>query len=172
MPSVSLPGTELLSPLSARLWRVLPKGADPLSPAPSPEGRFHHSGQPALYLSPSAQSALRATTRRIRSPEDYVAQSYLLTTTGIVDLRRAALRKALGLSTEEVSRPWRHERKAGRPASSWKASDLARHMGADGLIWTARNAPQLWHLVLFDWPGLHPEGEALPLNGTAQKFLP
>lgn len=152
MLSVSLPGIKPFTPFSARLWRALPKGADPLSPAPSPEGRFHHSGQRAIYLSPSPQAARRATARKAGGA-DLLLQSYSVTLHHLADLRRAEVCEALGLTGHEASRPWRSERIAGRPASSWCASDAARAAGCDGLIWTVRNAPHLWHLVVFDLSG-------------------
>ncbi|WP_158617291.1 RES family NAD+ phosphorylase [Falsigemmobacter faecalis] len=143
-----MPATEPFIPFSARLWRALPKGADPLSPAPSPEGRFHHSGQQAIYLSPSPQAAGRATARKAGGADLHL-QSYLVRLHRLADLRHADVCQALGLTGSEASRPWRSERIAGRPASSWRASDAARAAGCDGLIWTVRNAPHLWHLVVF-----------------------
>jgi hypothetical protein len=63
--------------------------------------------------------------------------------------------------------PWLPERSAGRPATSWTASDAVRAAGLDGMIYTARSAPDRWHLVLFCWnaPGaarLAPDGPPLP----------
>jgi len=152
MLSVSLPATEPFIPFSARLWRALPRGADPLSPAPSPEGRFHHSGQRAIYLSPSPQAAERATARKAGGA-GLQLHSYSVTLHRLADLRRTEIRMALCLTGAEASRPWRSERIAGRPASSWRASDAARAAGCDGLIWTVRNAPHLWHLVVLDPSG-------------------
>lgn len=146
MPNSNLP----FRTLRARLWRALPEGADPCAPAPAPEGRFHHSGQQALYLSPSPQAALRATARQAKGAQ-LIAKALDLNVRRLLDLRDPATCAALGLSGSEASRPWRPERIAGLQASSWRASDAARAAGAEGLIWPVRNAPHLWHLVLFHW---------------------
>lgn len=69
----------------------------------------------------------------------------------IADLRDLATCAALGLQGVETAIPWLPERTAGLPATTWRASDSVRKAGADGMIYTARSAPDRWHLVLFRW---------------------
>lgn len=141
-----------LIPLGGRFWRILPAAADPLSPVRSPEGRFHHSGQPALYCSPSPEAAGHAVAPYLR-PGDPPRLAFPLHLHGarIADLRDPATLAALGLHGHETAVPWLPERAAGRPATTWTASGAARAAGACGMIYTARSAPDRWHLVLFRW---------------------
>lgn len=69
----------------------------------------------------------------------------------VIDLRTPATLVALGLSRYESATPWMPERELGQPATTWRASDAARGTGACGMIYTARSAPERWHLVLFRW---------------------
>lgn len=160
MPNASLPGTDI----SGRFWRLLPAAADPLSPVLSREGRFHHDGQAALYCSPSPEAAAHAIARYLR-PGDAPRLAYplALTAARIADLRDASTLAALGLKGHETAVPWLPERAAGRPATTWTASDAVRAARLHGMIYTARSAPDRWHLVLFCWnrPGaaqLQPDG--------------
>ncbi|WP_323038413.1 RES family NAD+ phosphorylase [Gemmobacter sp.] len=148
MPNASWPVTDL----SGRFWRILPAAADPLSPVRSAEGRFHHSGQAALYCSPTAEAAGHAVAA-YRRPGDAPRLAYplFLCAARIADLRQPATVRALGLTGQETAVPWLPERAAGLPATSWTASDTARAAGACGMIYTARSAPDRWHLVLFRW---------------------
>lgn len=154
--------------LCGRFWRILPAAADPLTPARAPEGRFHHSGQPALYGSPSPRAAGHAVARYLR-PGGAARYAYplALTQARIADLRDTAICAALGLRGDETAVPWLPERSHGQPATTWRASDAVRASGADGMIYIARSAPDRWHLVLFRWnlPGtaqLARDGPPLP----------
>jgi RES domain-containing protein len=140
--------------LSGRFYRIV-FAADighVLGGVLTPEARFHHSGQPALYLSPSPEAAGFAVASFV-GPDDPPRVLVPVEVEGarVVDLRDAAHREALGLAGHEPSVPWQPERSAGRPATSWRASDVARAAGADGMIYVARSAPSRWHLVLFRW---------------------
>lgn len=146
----------------------MPAAADPLSPVRSTEGRFHHGCQPALYCSPSPEAAAHAIAA-YRRPGDAPRLAYplALTDARIADLRDAGTLAALGLKGHETAVPWLPERAAGHPATTWTASDAVRAAGLHGMIYTARSAPDRWHLVLFCWnrPGaahLTPDGP--PLN--------
>ena len=146
MPNASCPVTEL----SGRFWRILPATADPLTPVRSAEGRFHHSGQDALYCSPSAQAAGYAVARYLRAGDaPRMAFPLLVRHARIADLRQPATLDALGLQGPEPAVPWLPERSLGLPATAWRASDAVRAAGASGMIYTARTAPDRWHLVLF-----------------------
>lgn len=118
----------------------------------TPEARFHHSVPSALYLSPSPEAAGFAAAAFV-GPDDPLRLLVPVRVEGarIVDLRDAAHRTSLGLAGREPSVPWQPERSAGRPATSWRASDAARAAGADGMIYVARSEPSRWHPVLFRW---------------------
>ena len=57
----------------------------------------------------------------------------------------------LALQAMKPPSPGLPERAAGLPATTWTASDAVRAAGACGMIYTARSAPDRWHLVLFRW---------------------
>jgi RES domain-containing protein len=147
-------GIRLRVPLSGTFYRVVFAQDLPriLDGAIHPEGRFHHDGQAALYLSPSLKSVGFAIDIYVK-PEDppRVVQALALRSARMVDLRQPETCRALGLTGAESSTPWMPERAAGRPASSWAASDAARASGACGMIFAARRDPTRWHLVLFRW---------------------
>ena len=135
----------------------------------SPEGRFHHSGQPALYMSPSPEAAAFAVATYLQpSDPPRVTARLRLTGARVVDLRDNDTLAALGL-TNEPSVEWQPERAQGLPATSWRASDAARATGADGMIYTSRKVPSRWHLVLFRWNqpgGALVELATAPVNWT------
>lgn len=138
-----------------------------LAGAKSPEGRFHHDGQPALYLSPTPDAAGHAIAAYLR-PDDpaRVIIALTLQNARVVDLRDPATLQTLRLDGTEASTPWQPERQQGLPATTWRASDAARATGADGMIYTARSAPSRWHLVLFSW------NRVLQPHGAATRFNP
>ena len=51
------------------IWRAAFEGRSPLILASAPEGRFHHSGQPALYASLTPEGC-RVAIRRYLAPTD------------------------------------------------------------------------------------------------------
>lgn len=140
--------------VSGRFWRsVFAVDADRvLEGARSPEGRFHHDGQVVLYLSPSPEFSRIGINAYLR-PGDAPRVIVPLEVRGadLVDLRDPAVQGALGLNGTEAGTLWQPERAAGRPATSWIASDAARASGADGIIYAARSDPARWHIVLFRW---------------------
>ncbi|NDV01981.1 RES family NAD+ phosphorylase [Pseudoroseicyclus tamaricis] len=136
--------------LDAPAWRILwAAHPNPLAPVRAPEGRFHHTGQPALYLSLSEAGAASALARYL-GPDDppRLIQKLHLRTDGIADLRN-----------DEIARAAWHE--MDRPAPTWALSDAARSAGARGLLYRSRTRPELEHVVLFDWAG------ALEVTGSA-----
>lgn len=117
-----------------------------------PEGRFHHSGQPAFYASPTPEGAAVAIDIYLRrSDPERVMVQLQLRDAELADLRDPATCAALGIDPKTPSVPWADERKAGKPATSWRASDAVRAAGADGMIYASRRAPERWHVVLFSW---------------------
>ena len=140
--------------LSDRFWRIVfAEHADTLlAGARHPEGRFHHEGQPVLYLSPTPQAAGFAIDAYL-SADNRPRQLIPLDIRGarVCDLRDRATCAALGIDPVWPSAPWLPERAQGLPATSWRASDAVRAAGSDGMIYASRTQPSRWHLVLFRW---------------------
>ncbi|MFT6674107.1 MAG: RES domain-containing protein [Sulfitobacter sp.] len=137
----------------------------------SPEGRFHHSCQPALYLSSRQDWAGHAIARYIgRDDPPRVICELDLSQARMLDLRKVAPCRALGIDPDLAAVPWLPERAEHRFASSWQVADQARATGADGLIYQARSAPERWHLVLFRWNS--PDAPLLRDRHQDRAFLP
>ena len=122
------------------LWRAVFLDADPLSPVPSAEGRFHHSGQPAIYGSLSPEGCAVAIRRYLRAEDPPRC---------VVPLRIRAARLADARGRAEASQVWQDIRDTGLPSPTWQISDAARALGAEGLFYSSRSRPDLTHLVLF-----------------------
>jgi RES domain-containing protein len=140
--------------VAGRFWRTV-FAADldrVLQGARSPEGRFHHDGQPTLYLSPSPAFSRIAVDTYLRDGDPpRIIVPIDVSDAHLADLRDPKVQQHLGLIGTEASTLWQPERAAGRPATSWIASDAARNADADGIIYAARSDPQRWHIVLFRW---------------------
>jgi RES domain-containing protein len=150
------------------------RAARVLDPAISPEGRFHHDAQPALYVSSRpdwAEHAIKAYVRPGDPPR--VICALRLAGAAVLDLRNPDHCAAWDIDPARAAVPWLPERAADLPASTWKVSDRARASGADGMIYTARSEPARWHLVLFRWHGARLAGPVLPYplrpDGPAKK---
>ncbi len=149
--------TPLVEPLAGRFYRMLfvQDLLRLLDGAIRPEGRFHHSGQPALHLSPSVEAAGFAVDIYVGSNDPpRVVQPMVLTGARIMDLRRPEVFRHFGLNGNEPSVPWLPEREAGMPATSWRASDAVRKSAVDGMVFSSRRNAARWHLVLFQWNAL------------------
>jgi RES domain-containing protein len=151
--------------LDGLFFRIVPaeRAAGALDPAISPEGRFHHSGQPTLYVSSRPDWACHAIQTYVRASDPpRVIVELRLTGTRVVDLRNPTHCAAAGIDPKQAAVPWLPQRAQSLPASTWEVSDRARSSGADGMIYTARSEPTRWHLVLFRWPDAHLTGRMLP----------
>ena len=135
-------GTGLIA-FSGTVWRMIFAGQDPRAPVRSPEGRFHHSGQRALYTSLTPEGTAVAI-RRYVAPDDPPR--------AVVALTLAPLRVADHRGNPALSVVWQDIRAAGAVAPTWAWSDAARIAGADGLLYSSRSRPDLSHLVLFADP--------------------
>ncbi|SDW70531.1 RES domain-containing protein [Ruegeria halocynthiae] len=128
---------------SGPVWRVLFRAnlSDPLIPARASEGRFHHSGQFALYASLSMEG-VGVAIRRYISKDDppRVIQQFQISKAQMLDVRGQA----------SASVVWQGMRESGALSPTWKYSDDARSKGADGLLYSSRSRPELSHLVLFN----------------------
>ena len=157
-----------MKPLSGLFYRLkeTARAGEILAPAHSPEGRFHHDGQKAIYLSETPDGCRLAMSYYAR-PGDPPQTIFSLYLSGarILDLRDAAQCARFGIDPVNASIRWQHERAAGRIASTWAISDAARAAGADGMLNPSRSRPGLTHLVLFRWN--EPGGPKLVVDGFA-----
>lgn len=116
------------------------------------EGRFHHEGQPAFYMSPSIEDAGYAVARYVREGDPpRVAVELILSAAKVADLRNPVHCETLAIDPYDAGIDWLPQREGGQPAKSWRPVDAVRSAGADGMIYTARYNPARWHLVLFRW---------------------
>lgn len=142
-----------------------------LQGAITPEGRFHHSGQAAFYMSPTPDAAKIAVATYLRDGDPpRIIAALKVTKARILDLRRADVLMHLGLTGDEPSVLWLPERAKSLPATSWVASDAVRKAGADGMVYTSRKDPRRWHIVLFRWN--QATGAQLLQNGPPMPFDP
>jgi len=112
-----------------------------LAPARAPEGRFHHSGQAALYASLSAEGAGIAIRRYVSANDPpRVVQQAQVTNAKLVDLR----------GQRDASILWQDIYNAHGKSPTWRFSDRARVACADGLLYSSRSRPDLSHVVLFN----------------------
>lgn len=145
----------MITELSGPVWRILFRAQShtPLAPARAPEGRFHHSGQFALYASLSAQGAGIAIRRYVTSKDaERTIQRFSVLGARLLDVR----------GNPQASIVWQDIQQTGAPSPTWAFSDAARQQGADGLIYSSRSRPDLSHLVLFGVSDalIWPDGEA------------
>jgi RES domain-containing protein len=144
----------MITAVSGRFWRSVfaADAARVLEGARSPEGRYHHDGQAALYLSPTPEFSRIAIDAYLRADDPpRVIVPLEVRDARLVDLRNVTVQRALGLKGTEAGTLWQPERAMGRPATSWIASDAARAANAQGIIYAARSDPARWHVVLFRW---------------------
>jgi len=143
-----------VKPLSGTFYRLIntARAGEILAPAQSPEGRFHHDGQQAMYLSETPEGCYVAMAYYARAgdPEKTVC-ALTLSHARILDLRDPAQCARFGIDPTNANNLWQNERAKGLPASPWVISDAARRAGADGLLSPSRSRPQLTHLTLFRW---------------------
>ena len=150
--------SDLLRPLTGRFWRAgfIAHEADLLTPARAPEGRWHHGGQQALYLSGSpegCQVALKVYLRQDDGPRGIYPLD--VSARRIADLRCPEARTSLGTSLDKIHAFWADLLDAGQHSPTWTLADRLRDMGADGLLTPSRSRPDLTHLTLFSWNEMH-----------------
>ncbi len=133
-------------------------------------GRYHRPGQPALYMSPSAEWARIATSGYFR--EDGIQRVIVQLEVGaanVLDQRDQQACASLGIDRELSNHSWRDALKCGAEPASWANADAARAIGANGIVDRSRHIPDGWHVTLFHWnqPGA-PEvaviGEPIPVK--------
>jgi hypothetical protein len=136
------------------IWRAAFEGQSPLIPASAPEGRFHHSGQTALYASLTPEGC-RVAIRRYIAPDDppRLIHPLHLKAERVIDMTG---RPELGIV-------WQDLRESG-PSPTWVISDRLRAEGWQAMLYSSRSRPDLTHIVAFDLlsPALTAAGAALP----------
>ena len=156
--------------LTGRFYRMkfLHEAEDILGPARAAEGRSHHGGQRALYLSETPEGTIVATARYVAENDPPRAIFPLwLEGARVVDLRDAAATAAWGIDTTHRAAEWQAIRARGLPSPTWAISDRVRELGLDGMLYASRSQPDLTHLTLFRWnePGaaaVRPDGNPKP----------
>jgi len=143
-----------LKPLSGTFYRLkeTARAGEILAPAHSPEGRFHHDRQKAIYLS-ETREGYRVAMSYYARPGDAPQTMFALhlSAARILDLRDARQCTRFAIDPANSNIRWQKERAAGQIASTWAISDAARAAGADGMLNPSRSRPGLTHLVLFRW---------------------
>jgi len=144
-------------------------------PGSESAGRYNRPGQPTLYLTPEADWAAIATGNY--AAEDGLARVIVplsLDRALVVDQRDAATCARLGIDPADAAGRWRPHLAAGREPPSWRNSDAARAVGADGIIDPSRGILGGWHVALFRWnragaPQLRIAGEPLACDYRAAR---
>lgn len=133
------------------VWRLLPRvlADTPAAAAKAPEGRFHHSGQIAVYASLTAEGANVAIQRYLNDGVERILIPMWLTSHRVADAR--------GMPAASIV--WQDLRAAGQASPTWMFSDAARHAGADAMLYSSRSRPDLSHVVVFHLGCLCPAGQ-------------
>ena len=156
-------------------WRAMfaADAGDPLRPARAPEGRSHHGGQRALYLSATPEGCV-VTSRVYLRPGDpeRVILPLWVRSGRIVDLRDAGATAAWGIDTTHRAADWQAIRATGAPSPTWAISDRVRALGLDGMLYASRSHPAKTHLTLFSWAlsGGPPGGAEVAPGGAPVPF--
>jgi len=135
-----------LSPFKGLVWRIMfaDRKQHACDPVPSPVGRFHHSGQVALYTSCSEDGARVAIKRYLKSDDPArIIIPLQINAARVYDITKTDL-------SSRASVVWQDCFAKGEPAPTWEYSDAARDAGAQGMLYASRSRPDLTHFVLFD----------------------
>ncbi len=159
--------------VSGRFYRAVlaDRAEHVLDPSgPDSAGRYHRPGQSAIYITPEADWAAIVTGSY--AAEDGLARSIVpleLDEAHVLDQRDESICAKLGIDRSMSIARWRPALAEGREPLSWQCADVARAMGADGLIDPSRGIVGGWHAALFRWnvpgaPQLRVAGDPLPCN--------
>ena len=139
-------GTFYRSVLTDRVHQVL----DP--PGPNSAGRYHRLGERTLYTSAALEWSIRAIAGYMREDKlPRVVVPLRVVDAMVLDQHDEEACKRLGIDRELSNESWRTALSEGREPMSWRAVDIARATGADGIIDRSRMIPGGWHLNLFRW---------------------
>ncbi|WP_424944178.1 RES family NAD+ phosphorylase [Aliiroseovarius crassostreae] len=151
---IARPFNKHVTELTGRFWRSVFFGQEEhlLTPARAPQGRWHHSDQPALYLSGTPEGC-RVALKAYQTPDDPPRGIFPIDVhdARVIDLRAAATREALDMPLEDIHVFWATLHKAGNTVPTWQISDRLRGAGVDGILTPSRSRPELTHLTLFRW---------------------
>ena len=159
--------------VDGRFWRAgfLGRENDLLAPAGAPQGRWHHKGQKALYLSQTpegCQVALRVYVNP-RDPPRAIFP-FVVTNAQVADLRQPETRKAWNTSLNDIHAFWAGLHAKDEASPTWRLGDQLRAKGLDGLLTPSRSRPDLTHLTLFRWNGS--DGAQITQDGAPAPFDP
>lgn len=91
----------------------------------------------------------------------------------VLDQHHEEACKLLGIDRESSNESWRTALSEGREPASWRAVDIAREAGADGIIDRSRMIPGGWHLNLFRWnEGGEPQHVVRTTTNRVAKDIP
>ena len=137
------------------IWRAAFEGQSPLILASAPEGRFHHTGQTALYASLTPEGC-RVAIRRYIAPDD---------PPGLIHPLHLEAERVIDMSGRpELGIVWQDLREKG-PSPTWAISDRLRAEGWQAMLYSSRSRPDLTHIVIFDIGSTR-----ISLSGPAQPF--
>ncbi|HEU0043146.1 RES family NAD+ phosphorylase [Sphingomonas sp.] len=112
-------------------------------------GRYNRPGQRTLYMSGSPEGVAAAMARY-----GEVARTLMrfeVAAERLLDLRDTDACAELMINPALAKEDWLAAIAREEEPSSWAVSDLAREIGAVGLIDSSRRRPGAWHMVLFGW---------------------
>ena len=159
--------------VDGRFWRAGFLGREDglLAPAGAPQGRWHHKGQNALYLSQTpegCQVALRVYVHPNDPPRAIFP--FAVTNAHVADLRQTKARDEWDVSLNDIHAFWAKLHAKDEVSPTWALSDRLRATGIDGLLTPSRSRPDLTHLTLFRWN--ENSGPQIARDGTPQPFDP
>ena len=114
-------------------------------------GRWNRPGQSALYASFEFFTAVSEYQQVVDAhPGRFLA--FDVFAPAILDLRHAANRETLGITPADLLSDWKriHYKNSGEPPT-WRACDVGRSAGADGLLTPSSQVPGGTNLVLWRW---------------------
>lgn len=114
-------------------------------------GRYSAPDQPTLYLSASPEGVAAAMIAHHIGDVTRTVLGFDVTATDIFDLRDQAAVARVRAAAGEPFGAWQQAVDSGAEPASWRARRWIEAQGANGLIDPSRQAPGLWHLVLFRW---------------------
>lgn len=114
-------------------------------------GRYSSPEQPTLYLSSSEEGVAAALVAHADARAVLTTIPVEVDAAQILDLRDAQARRSAGVELSDAVAPWQQVVEQGGEPSSWRVRRSLEAVGANGLIDPSRQAPGLWHLVLFRW---------------------
>ena len=155
-----------LVPYAGPCWRAIAVGQEAqVLDGSDRAARYNRPGERALYMSGSAVGVAAAMARY--GDAERVLVRLDVTAGRLLDVRDAAACRVLGVDATLTKVDWLAALERGEEPPSWRVSDRARAVGAQGLIERSRRTPTEWHLVLFRWN--EQDGGAVRVAGPTRK---